>query len=566
MPIYKEPEASWEYKIDQHHNGGTPSSPAPITRQGAFNGRRSGLEKAIPKELDPDLLLDLDEKVDTVDKAVLQPTKTDSSGKEQFARKRDDSGKFTPAQNLDQQTTAQDDAAALARDHKLSQARQNDKKKGVNPEKNKVTFGNTNKGMDSIPMSGNSLNPTQPQSNAQVIGMTAAGMPIYDDPYHPDHNSFSKEDFMQASQLVSQTDPEKASIFMQLAQENNSPMERLQERQSQPGGQSQGSMAGAVQTMKSLNPFDWFFQQQHPGAQPGGTPGMPPMGANQNTMASSPQPGAAGPPQPGMPGMNPDQNKPQMPGMDPSGMRSGPKPGMVNTMNPGGPPGTQNGMDQFAGSTPQTAPVPEEMPQDPYNPTPMDGQTGMPPVPGLPPPDASGMPPQQGSVMQGLNPATVNPPPPPVMPMPGQAPGMAAPSMQQAVQTMAPPSPMGAPPVGAPAAGMPGQDPNAMAQSGQAPGMDQSMQDPSSMAQPGEEDISDQFDFTGGDTEEALGDEEPAPDDSNSGFGEGDDTDEAPAGEDEDTEEDGSSSEDSEPSEKKDVFKGLAAVLKKYKK
>lgn len=554
ITVYQEPEKNWDTKIDEHYSKGiVGSSSPPVIIGGNKDGRRTSLSKAVPNAINPDLVLD-------VNKAVLTPVKTDPDGKRQFARKRDDNGKFAPNQNLKIQTTAQDDAASQERDAKLARTRMKDKLEGNDPDKGKVTF--AHKGFGDGNPSGiqnvSGMNPTQGANQGNVIGQTDQGLPIYDDPYNPAHAGFTQQDYQKAAQIMMQQgDSQKANVFQQLSQDSGSPMERM--GQQAPAAAGQSSMQQAVQTMKSLNPFNWFFQQQHaqaPGA--GGMPGMP----NQNTV-----PGAApggmppgGPPQAGgMQGAppNPNQNQPQLPGLPGSdtGMRNGPVPGMINTQTGTGL-GPQTNVPQFSG----TSPISAEMPQDPYNGTDITGQNQqMAPVPGLPAPSPQGAPPDQFGVMQNYTPQSVGAQPQPLMPgATGIPPGPAGPGT-------APPG-MGAPQTQP----NPTMDPNA----GQG------------------EDVTNMFDFTGtppsegpgmGDDEEEGGGDDAEFDltgdsdsegvesdsDSSGGFGESDSDDNGAPEEKESKEESDSeeSSEDKAPAkDKKDVFKSLLSfVNKKYK-
>lgn len=157
------------------------------------------------------------------------------------------------------------------------------------------------------------------------MGTTQSGMPIYDDPYHPEHANFGPQEHSEAANLhMQQSDMAtssgripnaldhqmKARIHGDLAEDNQSPMERMNSRNHPyPEG----------------DPMDQFINQM-PQASPNNNPGNG----------------------------SPDQQKPIF--NDPS-MQQGPKPGMYNT-DTNSPVGMQTNHPQHAGtvSKPQGMP------------------------------------------------------------------------------------------------------------------------------------------------------------------------------------------------------------------
>ncbi len=422
MGVYQEPESSWDTKIDEFHNKGVSgSNPMPIIRGGSKNGIQTSLSKGMPKELNPDLVLEEDE--DT-EKAVLTPVKIDSSGRKQLGRKRDGTGKFAPSENLKIQTTGEEDAEKQQRAAQAAKKKQNNPKDGMAMKGMNPTMDGTPSNITTGQPSGQGTqDPNQMGQGGNVIGQTNSGMPIYDDPFNPAHAAFTDQDYTMAAQLMQQMgDSQKATIFQQLAKDAQSPMDRF----SKPADPSQGmgdiqgqqSMQQAANAMKSLNPFNWFFQQNHPTGAPAttGMPGADPTTFNQNTQmapmnsnATGQAPVGAG--MEGSSGMPPNFSAPMDPNMQ---GRQGPAPGMINTQTGTGM-GPQTNASQFAGTTP----VQEEMPQDPYNGTDMGHGQSMAPVPGLPAPDPSGAHPPQFGLMQNHSPQSVGAQPIPQMAAPG---------------------------------------------------------------------------------------------------------------------------------------------------
>lgn len=162
------------------------------------------------------------------------------------------------------------------------------------------------------------------------MGQTKAGMPIFDDPYNPAHQTFTPDQHGEAAQLHNQQAemmttsgriPQaldhqmKAQIHQDMANDAQNPMERMMARQT--GG--------------GANPMDQFLNQLG-GQQPGDNNGLA-----------------------GGPDARPDQNKPLMPDA-----QNGPLPGMLNT-HTGGKVGPQSQSQQHAGTVEQ----PQGMPPDP---------------------------------------------------------------------------------------------------------------------------------------------------------------------------------------------------------
>lgn len=187
------------------------------------------------------------------------------------------------------------------------------------------------------------------------IGQTAEGMPIFDDPYNPGHATFTPDQHREAAQTHNQQaemmtnsgripqaldQQMKAQIHMDMANDAQSPMERMLGRQ-QGGGQ---------------NPMDQFLTQMGQ-QQPGDNNGL-----------------AGGP--------RPDQNKPLAPQST-----AGPIPGMINT-HTGTNVGPQSNSQGHAGTGEQ----PQAMPPSPQGSS-MPDISG--PVPGEMPGGAFDMRPEE---------------------------------------------------------------------------------------------------------------------------------------------------------------------------
>lgn len=71
------------------------------------------------------------------------------------------------------------------------------------------------------------------QPMQQPIGFTPDGLPIYPDPFHPQHQMFQKPEHQAAAEAMQQQgNPMAAQAHQQLAQEKMSPMDRAQEKYS----------------------------------------------------------------------------------------------------------------------------------------------------------------------------------------------------------------------------------------------------------------------------------------------------------------------------------------------
>lgn len=325
---------------------------APVTRSG-----HSRLKPAINHEHEVGLYLG---------KAVLQPMKYGPGGV-QFQRKRDSSGKFAPAQQAGQQSTAEEDQTDQQRDARLRHHRMLDRLQGKgNPDK-----GQSNATKAMVPGMSGADTPSSSVNDpagAQVIGNTRSGQPIYDDPYHSAHSQFSTEDHQEAAdahsgmaqQMQASGDmagaaqhQSAAQAHMQQSQDGMSPGGRFMDNlfgqqgapEVQPDDMSQFSdllgMGQGEETMSNpaiagqgpettMGPASPSPMAQDPGMEPMGDVGGPDALSSflgQDDMA---------------PGM--DQNKPAAP----AGME-GPKPGMINTAT-GGPVGPQTDVGESAAS------------------------------------------------------------------------------------------------------------------------------------------------------------------------------------------------------------------------
>jgi hypothetical protein len=220
----------------------------------------------------------------------------------------------------------------------------------------------------------------QPQAGDQPMGMTPDGMPIHDDPYHPDHAQFTPEHHQAAADMHNQQaemetnsgriptalDHQlKARIHGDLANDSKSPMERVLSRQGMPGaaqgdgnqmpgmpGQDTGGMppnaAASADNANQMPEANGGGMPPNAAASADNTPGNDPM---DSFLAQLPDA------QPGQQNMNPDQNKPNF--GSPAG-NQGPLPRMTNTQT-GSPIGPQSQSMQHAGTIAQ----PEQMPPSP---------------------------------------------------------------------------------------------------------------------------------------------------------------------------------------------------------
>ena len=313
-------------------------------------GGHTALRPAVRTDYGPDLFLD---------KAILQtPSINAKTGKKQFSRKRDATGKFAPAQSAGAQSTAEEDKVDQIREDNLRQARMSDRLHGKgDPSKGQSNAKKAIPGASGSAMPMSSVN----DSTSQMVGTTTSGQPIYDDPYHSAHQQFGQPEHEEAADIHGQMAQQmqasgdmagaarhqaSSEAHMQQAQDGLSPgnrfMDNLFSQQGAPEVQPEdmGQFSdllgmGADQGMDS-NPAI-------AGDGPEAMMAQDPM-AGQDPMAQDPMAGGA-PPQPdplssflGQDSMEPsmDQNKPLAP--DP--MEPGPKPGMIDSAT-GGPIGEQ---------------------------------------------------------------------------------------------------------------------------------------------------------------------------------------------------------------------------------
>jgi collagen type III alpha len=377
----------------------------PPTRWGMFNGTIPATRPNVPAELNPPLVV----------KAVRDPAMAATvTGGDAAPRKRDGNGKFTQAQSAGPQSTSEDDMNAQHRTARLAEQRYL-KALGV-PEMPPATppggGGAPGAGGGGAPGAGGAQAPSlarpkpNPMQQAGIpsgppgqqgpaggmggaagagmpggagaggagmmpLGQTPDGLPVFDDPFNPAHQSFTPEQHKAAADLHNQQaematasgrvptalDHQlKARIHLDLGKESQSPSQRGLARQGMPGD-AQGDPNGMPGAMGAgggaVNPMDDFLTQmadKDPNAK--------------NTMGG---PGAGGP----------DQQKPNPGGVVPN---TGPMPRMMNT-HTGGPVGPQSQSGQHAGTVEQ----PQMMPPEPG-----PGQGSMPDIQG--PQDGGGMP------------------------------------------------------------------------------------------------------------------------------------------------------------------------------
>lgn len=288
--IKKAKKTGWDQATEEFSRHGTP-----LTTRGSFNGVMPGIQPAPPSS--PKLV---------IKKAVLAPVKTTTTGtKPQLGRRRDEHGKFTESASAGPQTTAQDDAARAEREAKRASSRR------------------MTKTMEGF----NSFNKEQAPPQQEAMGNVPSGLPLYDDPYHPEHQDFTAEDHLSAAEMhireaqeamssgdqqTAMMGQQKAGIHKELASDLASPSERAMSTLSDATAAPQpGSMPGAAEFM---NPLERFLKPQH----------------------------------------QEDQGKPLMP--DRAG---GPKPGMFNTRT-GLPVGQQSVNQQHAGTSEQPQAIPPE--------------------------------------------------------------------------------------------------------------------------------------------------------------------------------------------------------------
>jgi len=355
-------------------------------------GGHTALRPAVRTDYGPDLFLD---------KAILQtPSINAKTGKKQFSRKRDATGKFAPAQSAGAQSTAEEDKVDQIREDNLRQARMSDRLHGKgDPSKGQSNAKKAIPGASGSAMPMSSVN----DSTSQMVGTTTSGQPIYDDPYHSAHQQFGQPEHEEAADIHGQMAQQmqasgdmagaarhqaSSEAHMQQAQDGLSPgnrfMDNLFSQQGAPevqpedmgqfsdllgmgadqGMDSNPAIAGdGPEAMMAQDPMagqDPMAQDPMAGQDPMAQDpmaqdpmAMDPMAQDpmagqdpmaQDPMAQDPMAGGA-PPQPdplssflGQDSMEPsmDQNKPLAP--DP--MEPGPKPGMIDSAT-GGPIGEQ---------------------------------------------------------------------------------------------------------------------------------------------------------------------------------------------------------------------------------
>lgn len=384
-----EPFVDRIYKSESHDERMWSASRAgtPPTKRGAYNGAMPATLPSVPQHLNPQLYLG---------KAVINPAEAGGGTRDATPRKRDPAtGKFSEAPAAGQQTTAEEDASDSARAAKLSQRRYGTKSITEKAFGDSPTSGDgsnqsspmLNRPKPPVPaqapgmgnLAGGSMGTAQAAPGAQPMGQAPDGMPIYDDPYHPEHGQFTPEHHQAAADLHSQQadmatnsgqipsalDHQlKARIHGDLASDSKSPMERVLSRQGMPGVEQQGGQGmppspGAPQPGMGMPPqsnqmqgsgMDSFMNDVgNSGAPP--NPNTPQNDSMDNFLTQLPDA------QPGQQNMNPDQNKPNL---GTSEGNQGPLPRMINT-NTGSPVGPQSQSMQHAGTISQ----PQQMPPDP---------------------------------------------------------------------------------------------------------------------------------------------------------------------------------------------------------
>lgn len=360
-PVLEEPvkkALSHEEKLAIHSQAGTPP-----TRRGSFNGAAPGLKPALTPELNPPLRLS---------KAVTAPVKTDpASGKQQFARKRGEDGKFVDAENSGSESTAQEDSEKQERAAKLQQHKMNDKLVDVKQRASEVSRGKTPKnpsvkdnhekdGRIDKALGGAQV-PGMPSAMpidtvndpvSKQIGVSQTGNPIYDDPHHSEHADFSPQDHQDAAQASQQAAQaamaqgdqagamrlaNNATTHQSMGSDSSNPSARFMDNLNTPNGQAPMMDDLPQDDLSNLMGGSAVQSTSSPVGQPQGAPppqdpmmGMgasmqPPQDPMQAPMGSSPMMPA--PPSPDMsaPAM-PSSPPPQDPLADPMGQPSSPPP------------------------------------------------------------------------------------------------------------------------------------------------------------------------------------------------------------------------------------------------
>lgn len=361
MPDYKPAESRFSDQVLRDSRAETPP-----TRWGAFNGMPAATTPGIPSSLLPALVI----------KAVSNPAEAGGQSSAGNARKRDpQTGKFAETASVGPSTTAKEDMAIAERAAHLAQARrgksQDDEDENIEvlkaldpasmgnavgqttqppqmfkPKPNPmqqagIPGGPPGQSPNNTPATA-TMNPSgDPAMGPPPLGTLQDGTPVFDDPYNPAHQNFTPDQHEEAAQLHNQhaematqsgriptamNHQMKARVHSDLAQEAQSPMERVLAQQGMPG-QAVGD----------------------PNAAPGGEQGLgnDPMDSFLNDMTEK-QPGQQN---------NFDQGKPPIPSQE---QVAGPLPRMINT-HTGTPVGPQSQSAGHAG----TVEKPEAMPPEP---------------------------------------------------------------------------------------------------------------------------------------------------------------------------------------------------------
>ena len=383
LPESTEKSLSWQEKVEKFYRGGSP-----ITKSGDFNGAKSNLHPKVPKELNPPILV----------KALGGNTtpKPGAAGP-QYGRKRDEHGRFSETQSAGSESAAHEDLANAERDQ-----REAERQMGIvheKREKKPFISKNFNSSIGSSPL--DMPMPQQSQMD-QPVASTMSGMPVYDDPFHQEHQGFGPNEHNEAANIREQMSmdaagsgdqmgamqhSQAAEAHRDLANDSMSPMERKVDQM--PGQQMSPPSFGQ---QPQSPPMDFDSQQQ---SSPPPQQEQPPMNFGDDTEEPSMEEGSPEEQPEEEESQNPFkkgiddgarkfdnfldvnrkfQNKPLMPPANP-----GPSPGMVNsqTAQPTGPQTTMN--NQFAGTVQERQPEPNDFsyPPDANNPMPMGGASGL---------------------------------------------------------------------------------------------------------------------------------------------------------------------------------------------
>lgn len=385
QPVAK--SESHAQRIERASREGTP-----LTRRGMYNGVMPATLPGIPAALNPPLF---------IAKAVINPADAGTGSGDSAQRKRDTStGKFTEKQDAGPQTTATDDLAAQQRTARLAERRylkalgvpespmpnkppgnpmadagipgsppgqggapgappappEQGAAPGGPPDPNAAAGGPPDPNAQQ--MGGAPPMPGQPMGE-QPMGTSPDGTPIYSDPYHEAHSSFSPEQHDAASQLHQQMAEQmtgqgriptamehqmKAAIHGEMGRDAMSPMTRM--AMDQQGVQGMAAKPGEVPEMTGA--------ALPPGA--GGPNSNPALGgqggdAMDQFLTNLPDQVPGG------------QNKPMGPNQaqDTAAQVAGPEPRMINTYT-GGPVGPLTPPQNHAGTFPEQQPMPPSPP------------------------------------------------------------------------------------------------------------------------------------------------------------------------------------------------------------